>query len=122
MVRASASQAEYVSSILVTCFIVIVNLYKEEYFMGKIKIDCNWLPDDYHQLDRFYQQHYDKLMRVFEDMLINDISPLRYRYVIEEATMLLGRNRVDKVAKHYRISPKRLDCVFSTTYSNIGTY
>lgn len=90
--------------------------------MSKVKFDTNWLPDDYWQLDRFYQQHYDRLMRVFEDIVLRDASPLKYRYVIEESNMFLGRSRVDKVAKHYKISPKRLDCIFTPRYSNIGDY
>ena len=90
--------------------------------MSKVKFNPNWLPDDYYQFDRFYQQHYDRLMRACEDIVLRDISPLRYRYVIEESTMFLGRARVNKVAQHYKISPKRLDCIFTPMYSTIGDY
>lgn len=90
--------------------------------MNRVCLDPSWRPNDYFQLDRFYQQHYDKLMRVFEDIVINDRSPIGYRYIIEEATLQLGRDRVNAVARHYKISPKRLDCVYAPRYTSIGGY
>ena len=80
-----------------------------------------WLPEDYNSLDRFYQQHYDKLIKIFSETRKNGGSIMKYRYIIEEATLELGTQRVYRLAEHYKLEKQLLN-VCSPMFSSLGSW